>query len=65
MKHTKIPKTESPVIKDDRDYLSSSMFLKKDQNNPAETDNNIPVNKPVENSKKNRHFDLFAHILEG
>jgi len=65
MKNSKITKTESPVLLDVRDYLSSSMFLKNNNDTPVETDNNIPVNKAVENLKNNRCFDLFAHILEG
>jgi len=65
MKNTKNTKTESPFLIVVRDYLSSSMLLKNDQNIPVDTDNNVPVNKSIQNSKKTSNFDLFAHILEG
>jgi hypothetical protein len=65
MKNTKITKTDSPFLIDVRDYLSCSMLLKNDQNKQVDTETNLPVNKSVENSMNARHFDLFAHIIEG
>jgi len=65
MKNSKIAKPATPLLMDVRDYLSSSMFLKKVQHAQVETVKDMPVTKTEENSKSNSCFDLFAHILEG
>lgn len=64
MKNSENEKTKCPFFVDVRDYLSSSMLVKKNQYNSIDQAKSTLFKDTVEKSER-KPFDLFAHILEG
>jgi len=65
MKKSEITKQKFPFLVDVRDYLSSSMIMKSNQNKSNDPEKKVFSDITPENSDNKKSFDLFAHILEG
>jgi hypothetical protein len=64
MKNSENEKAKNPFLVDVRDYLSSSMHVKKNHYKLIDQGKSLLFKGSVEKSES-RPFDLFAHILEG
>jgi hypothetical protein len=64
MKNSENKKTKTPFFVDVRDYLSSSMLVRKNQYKSIDQAKSTLFKDTVERSAS-KPFDLLAHILEG